>query len=96
MSEDPDVEAALDEDSELVGEPVEDCEAGEELVDGSDVDDDDEVPAENAEGGRYWQLQPHWPATAKSSISSIKFDPKDAHTVRRRISIPMQSLKPAS
>lgn len=61
-----------------------------------EVDDDDEVPAENAEGGRYWQLQPHWPATAKSSISSIKFDPKDAHTVRRRISIPMQSLKPAS
>ena len=61
-----------------------------------EVDDDDEVPAENAEGGRYWQLQPHWPATAKSSISSIKFDPKDAHTVRRRISIPMQSLKPVS
>lgn len=45
-------------------------------------DEDGDVTAEDdAEGGRYWRLQPHWPATAKSSISAIKFDPIDAHSV---------------
>lgn len=33
------------------------------------------------EGGQYWRLQMHWPATSKSSISSIKFDPVDSHSV---------------
>ncbi|KAK7693661.1 hypothetical protein QCA50_003230 [Cerrena zonata] len=44
-------------------------------------DDDEEAVTQSEEGGQYWQLQPHWPATAKSSISAIKFDPKDAHSV---------------
>ncbi|TRM56227.1 WD40-repeat-containing domain protein [Schizophyllum amplum] len=33
------------------------------------------------EGGRYWRLQVHWPATSKSSISTVKVDPLDPHTV---------------
>jgi WD40 repeat protein len=33
------------------------------------------------EGGRYWRLQTHWPATSKSSISSIKLDPIDSHSL---------------
>lgn len=45
-------------------------------------DDEDERPAEEREGGKYWKLQTHWPATSKSSISAIKFDPVDAHSVR--------------
>ncbi|THU89524.1 WD40 repeat-like protein [Dendrothele bispora CBS 962.96] len=45
-------------------------------------DDDDAIEAdENQEGGKYWRLQVHWPATSKSSISCIKFDPLDSHTV---------------
>jgi len=35
----------------------------------------------NREGGKYWRLQLHWPATAKSSISCVKFDPTDSHNV---------------
>ncbi|KAG8801953.1 hypothetical protein FRC17_006521, partial [Serendipita sp. 399] len=31
--------------------------------------------------GQTWQLQLHWPATSKSSISSVKFDPVNAHSV---------------
>ncbi|KAG5728019.1 WD repeat-containing protein [Termitomyces sp. T112] len=49
----------------------------------------DEVPDEdggaetneNGEGGKYWRLQVHWPATSKSSISTIKMDPVNAHSV---------------
>ncbi|KAK7467183.1 hypothetical protein VKT23_004241 [Stygiomarasmius scandens] len=45
-------------------------------------DDNDDAEAEdNQEGGKYWRLQVHWPATSKSSISCIKFDPLDSHTV---------------
>ncbi|KZT58936.1 WD40 repeat-like protein, partial [Calocera cornea HHB12733] len=44
------------------------------------VDDDDEAQ-ETAEGGKYWRLQPHWPATSKSSISSVKIDPLNAQCV---------------
>ncbi|THH29638.1 hypothetical protein EUX98_g4552 [Antrodiella citrinella] len=44
-------------------------------------DDDDEAETESKENGQYWRLQAHWPATSKSSISSIKFDPNDAHSV---------------
>ncbi|EGN95971.1 hypothetical protein SERLA73DRAFT_170411 [Serpula lacrymans var. lacrymans S7.3] len=46
------------------------------------ADEDGEVAsAEDQEGGKYWRLQQHWPATSKSSISSIKFDPLDSHSV---------------
>jgi WD repeat-containing protein 76 len=45
-------------------------------------EDGDVAPSKNSEGGKYWRLQLHWPASAKSSISSIKFDPTDSHTVR--------------
>ncbi|KZV86551.1 WD40 repeat-like protein [Exidia glandulosa HHB12029] len=43
--------------------------------------DDDGNTVVSDEGGRYWRLQMHWPATSKSSISSIKFDPIDAHSL---------------
>ncbi|CAL1704956.1 unnamed protein product [Somion occarium] len=45
------------------------------------ADEDDDVSADDREGGRYWRLQLHWPASSQSSISSIKFDPTDAHSV---------------
>ncbi|KAH8116932.1 WD40 repeat-like protein [Phellopilus nigrolimitatus] len=45
-------------------------------------DEDGDVTApENREGGKYWRLQPHWPAASKSSISAVKLDPIDAHSV---------------
>ncbi|KAH9901093.1 WD40 repeat-like protein [Cubamyces lactineus] len=44
-------------------------------------EDGDVAPDPDAEGGKYWRLQMHWPATSKSSISSIKFDPIDAFSV---------------
>ncbi|KAG6874192.1 hypothetical protein C0995_003738 [Termitomyces sp. Mi166 len=37
--------------------------------------------SENAEGGKYWRLQVHWPATSKSSISTVKMDPINARNV---------------
>lgn len=43
--------------------------------------EDEEEDPEDQSGGQYWRLQVHWPATAKSSISGIKFDPVDAHSV---------------
>ncbi|KAK0228601.1 WD40-repeat-containing domain protein [Armillaria fumosa] len=48
-----------------------------------DVADEDEDTADDAtkEGGKYWRLQVHWPATSKSSISCVKFNPVDYHTV---------------
>jgi hypothetical protein len=48
------------------------------------ADEDGDISADDKEGGKYWRLQCHWPATSKSSISSIKFDPVDAHSVRNR------------
>ncbi|KAG9090377.1 hypothetical protein FRC06_001113 [Ceratobasidium sp. 370] len=42
---------------------------------------DEEETRDTAEGGQYWRLQPHWPQTSKSSISAIKIDPRDGHTV---------------
>jgi hypothetical protein len=33
------------------------------------------------EGGKIYRLQPHWPATSKSSICSLKLDPLDSHGV---------------
>ena len=46
------------------------------------ADEDDEPQAvDNGSDGRYWRLQPHWPATAKSSISCVKINPLDSHSV---------------
>ena len=43
-------------------------------------DEDGEIgPISGEQAGRRWQLQLHWPATSRSSISSIKLDPIDAH-----------------
>ncbi|KAG8217962.1 WD40-repeat-containing domain protein [Butyriboletus roseoflavus] len=49
----------------------------EEVADG----DDDVTPTDGESGGKYWRLQQHWPATAKSSISSIRIDPIDSHSL---------------
>lgn len=38
--------------------------------------------------GRHWCIQPHWPATSKSSISAVKVDPIDAHSVSAERSYP--------
>ncbi|KAG8853385.1 hypothetical protein FRB96_008175 [Tulasnella sp. 330] len=43
----------------------------------ADEDDDTVI----TEGGRHWLLQPHWPSTSKSSVSGIKVDPIDAHSI---------------
>lgn len=44
-------------------------------------EDDDVTSATEKSGGKYWRLQQHWPATSKSSISSIRIDPIDSHRV---------------
>lgn len=44
-------------------------------------DDDEEISDEQREIGKYHRLQVHYPATSKSSISSIKFDPINSHSV---------------
>ncbi|KAF8892545.1 WD40 repeat-like protein [Infundibulicybe gibba] len=44
-------------------------------------EDGDASEANNREGGKYWRLQCHWPATSKSSISCIKFDPINSHNL---------------
>jgi hypothetical protein len=44
-------------------------------------DEDGDVSQIDREGGKIWRLQPHWPATSKSSISCCKLDPLDAQTV---------------
>ena len=33
------------------------------------------------EDGKCWRLQVHWPPTSRSSISCIRFDPTNLHTV---------------
>lgn len=45
-------------------------------------DEGGDISADHREGGKHWRLQCHWPASSTSSISSIKFDPVDAHSVR--------------
>lgn len=46
------------------------------------ADDDEEVEeGVDREGGKYWRIQVHWPAKPISSISSIKLDPLDAHSL---------------
>ncbi|KIY72178.1 WD40 repeat-like protein [Cylindrobasidium torrendii FP15055 ss-10] len=43
--------------------------------------EDDTERSETSEDGKYWRLQLHWPATTKSTISSIQFNPTDYHKV---------------
>lgn len=49
---------------------------------GDEVDEDGDISLVENEGGKYWRLQLHWPASSKSSISSIKLDPTNSHSVR--------------
>jgi hypothetical protein len=56
-----------------------------------DEDEDDDRPPQEREGGKYWRLQMHWPATSKSSISSVKCDPIDAHSVSGAHSVRVRS-----
>ncbi|KAI0780766.1 WD40 repeat-like protein [Trametes elegans] len=44
-------------------------------------EDGDVAPPEDGEGGKYWRLQMHWPASSKSSISSIRLDPIDSFSL---------------
>jgi len=44
-------------------------------------EEDNDVDPDQREAGKYWRLQAHWPATSRSSLSCIKFDPIDAHSV---------------
>lgn len=44
-------------------------------------EEDNDVDTDQREMGKYWRLQVHWPASSRSSISCIKFDPIDAHSV---------------
>lgn len=47
-----------------------------------EVSDEDGGPKVGDRGsGKYWRLQLHWPAISKSSISNIKFNPVNAHSV---------------
>lgn len=48
---------------------------------GDEVDEDGDISLVENEGGKYWRLQLHWPASSKSSISSIKLDPTNTHSV---------------
>jgi len=43
-------------------------------------EEEDDVDPDQREAGKYWRLQAHWPATSRSSLSCIKFDPIDAHS----------------
>ncbi|GJE95189.1 WD40 repeat domain-containing protein [Phanerochaete sordida] len=44
-------------------------------------EDGDVTTQDDGEGGKSWRIQLHWPNSSRSSISSIKFDPIDAHSV---------------
>ncbi|KAH9842704.1 WD40 repeat-like protein [Rhodofomes roseus] len=46
----------------------------------TDADDDVSAAADET-AGTSWRMQLHWPASSRSSITSIKFDPVDAHSV---------------
>ena len=47
------------------------------------IDEDGEsTTRDNQEGGKIYRLQPHWPASSKSTISCCKLDPLDSHSVR--------------
>lgn len=45
------------------------------------ADEDDDVTPTNKESGKYWRLQLHWPATSKSSISCLKLNPVNSHSL---------------
>lgn len=47
-----------------------------------EAEEDGDTSVSQREGGKYWRLQQHWPATSKSSISAIKLDPTNTHNVR--------------
>ncbi|KIM87143.1 hypothetical protein PILCRDRAFT_815601 [Piloderma croceum F 1598] len=47
----------------------------------TDEDGDVSTPTDEQERGKYWRLQAHWPADPKSSISAVKLDPIDSHSV---------------
>ena len=50
-----------------------------------DAEDEDRgVDPDQRESGKYWRLQVHSPANALSSITCIKFDPIDAHSVSHK------------
>ncbi|KAJ6630858.1 WD40-repeat-containing domain protein [Mycena sp. CBHHK59/15] len=44
-------------------------------------EDGDVAPADDQEGGKYWRLQLHWPATSKSSISCVRINPVDSQNL---------------
>ena len=44
---------------------------------------DEETDPDVQEGGKYWRLQVHWPATSRSSISCIRFDPTNSNSASR-------------
>ncbi|EKM55479.1 uncharacterized protein PHACADRAFT_208996 [Phanerochaete carnosa HHB-10118-sp] len=47
-----------------------------------EVEEDGDVASQgDGEGGKSWRMQLHWPNSSHSSISSIRFDPIDAHSV---------------
>lgn len=50
-----------------------------------EVGEDEETDPGMQEGGKYWRLQMHWPATSRSSISCIRFDPTNSHNARHRV-----------
>lgn len=52
----------------------------------ADEDGDVSTPSDEQERGKYWRLQAHWPANPKSSISAVKFDPTDSHSVSMHLS----------
>ncbi|KAF7304928.1 DNA damage-binding protein CMR1 [Mycena kentingensis (nom. inval.)] len=44
-------------------------------------DEDGDVAPVNGSEGKSWNLQLHWPATSKSSISCVKIDPTNSHNI---------------
>ena len=51
------------------------------LASPDEPEEDEDADTNVSEGGKYWRLQPHWPKTSRSSISCIKFNPVDSHSV---------------
>ncbi|KAJ7632675.1 WD40 repeat-like protein [Roridomyces roridus] len=45
------------------------------------ADEDGDVAPADQEGGKYYRLQCHWPATSKSSISCVKLDPMNSQSI---------------
>ncbi|KAF8580875.1 WD40 repeat-like protein [Ramaria rubella] len=51
------------------------------LASPEEMEDENGDVVATEEGGRMYRLQPHWPATSKSSISCIKIDPFDSYNI---------------